>query len=189
MRRIALSSLAALALLASAPAAAPASSPDCGLKNARSYEDFGAIRTFTTSSGLYGCLTDVGRAYRLDTGTIRARSAATHRALFGFRDWVAHPVRKRSGEWRARATNLRTGERHGAAAMSPVTALVVNIDGTLAWIGGTELRAKAIGRPAELLGSDPAMDPGFLSLENDEGCAVTWRADGEQRSSTIFCTP
>ena len=27
-------------------------------------------------SGFYGCLTDVGRAYRLDTGTLRARSSA-----------------------------------------------------------------------------------------------------------------
>jgi hypothetical protein len=72
---------------------------------------------------------------------------------------------------------------------SPVTALVVNIDGTLAWIAGTELRTKAMGQPAELLGSDPAIDRGFLSLENDEGCAVTWLVDGEQRSSSIFCAP
>jgi hypothetical protein len=188
MRRIAVSSLAALALIAPANASAGDSS-GCSFENARAYEDFGGIRTFTAHSGLYGCLTDVGRVYRLDIGTIRARSSATRRALFGFRDWVAHPVRKRSGEWRVRATNLRTGERHSARVASPVTAVVVNIDGTLAWIAGTELRTKAIGQPAKLLGSDPGIDRGFLSLENDEGCAVTWRLDGEQRSSTIFCTP
>jgi hypothetical protein len=188
MRRIAISSLAALALLAP-PAAAADDSAGCSFENARAFETFGGIRTFTARSGLYGCLADAGRVYRLDTGTIRARSSATRRALFGFRDWVAHPVRTRSGEWRVRATNLRTGERHSARVANPVTALVVNIDGTLAWIAGTELRAKAAGQSAELLGSDPAIDPGFLSLENDEGCAVTWRVDGEQRSSTIFCTP
>ena len=188
MRRIAIASVAALTLLAP-PAGAAEDSAGCRLENARAYENFGGIRTFTTDAGLYGCLTDIGRAYRLDTGTIRARSSATRRALFGFRDWVAHPVRRRSGEWRVRATNLRTGERHSARAASPVTALVVNIDGTLAWIAGTELRTKAVGQPAKLLGSDPAIEPGFLSLENDEGCAVTWLVDGGQRSSSIFCAP
>ena len=85
MRRIAISILAALVLLAPPAAAAPGTAPDCRFENARSYEDFGRIRTFTADATLYGCLTDVGRAYRLQTGTMRARSAATRRALFGCR--------------------------------------------------------------------------------------------------------
>ena len=189
MRRTLVSTLAALALLAPTTAsAAPSTAPDCRFDDARAYEDFGRIRTFTADGTLYGCLTDVGRAYRLDTGTIRARSAATRRALFGFDDWVAHPVRTASGERRVRATNLRTGERHGARATAPVTAVVVNVDGTLAWIAGTELRTKAAGGASKLLASEPGMNPYFLGLENDVGCAVSWLADGEQRSSSIFCS-
>ena len=188
MRRTLVTAVAALALVvAPGAAAAPGTAPDCKFDDAREYEDFGRIRTFTTGSGLYGCLTDVGRAYRLDTGTIRARSSATRRALFGFGDWVGHPVRNADGERRVRATNLRTGARHGAAASGAVTALVVNVDGTLAWIAGTELWTKAAGAKREQLASDTAIDPGFLGLENDTGCAVTWRAGGEQRSSSIFC--
>jgi hypothetical protein len=189
MRRILASAVLAAAVVA--PAAAPAqpqSAPDCRFEDAREYEDFGRIRTFTTSSGLYGCLTDVGRAYRLDTGTIRTRSAAARRTVFGFGDWVAHPVRKTSGEMRVRATDLRTGERHRAAVAQTVTALVVNVDGTLAWIEGTDLRTKAAGGKSQRLGSSAGIDQRFLGLENDQGCAVTWKVDGEQRSSSIFCT-
>jgi hypothetical protein len=188
MRRTLVSALAALTLLAPTPASAgPSTASDCQFENARAYEKFGRIRTFTADGTLYGCLTDVGRAYRLDTGTIRARSAATHRALFGFGDWVAHPLRAADGERRVRATNLRTGERHGARAAAPVTAVVVNVDGTLAWIAGTDLRTKAIGGPSERLASEAGIDPYFLGLENDVGCAVTWLTDVEQRSSSIFC--
>jgi hypothetical protein len=189
MRRTVVTAAAALALVtAPAAVAGPGTAPDCKFDNTREYEDFGRIRTFTTSSGLYGCLTDVGRAYRLDTGTMRARSSATRRALFGFGEWVGHPVRNARGERRVRATNLRTGARHGSAASGAVSALVVNFDGTLAWITGTDLWTKAAGEHREQLGSDTAIDRGFLGLENDTGCAVTWLADGEQRSSSIFCS-
>jgi hypothetical protein len=189
MRRTLISALAALMLLAPAAASAgPSTAPDCRFENARAYEDFGRIRTFTADGTLYGCLTDVGRAYRLDTGTIRARSSATRRALFGLGDWVAHPVRTATGERRVRATNLRTGERHTASAAAPVTAVVVNVDGTLAWIAGTELRTKAASGASKRLAADSGIDPYYLGLENDVGCAVTWLADGEQRSSSIFCS-
>ena len=189
MRRTLVSAAVALTLLTpTAATAGPDTAPDCRFENARAYEDFGRIRTFTAGGDLYGCLTDVGRAYRLDTGMMRARSAATRRALFGFGDWVGHPVRNASGERRVRATDLRTGARHGASVSDAVTALVVNVDGTLAWIAGTDLRTKAAGARSELLASDPAIDRGFLGLENDVGCAVTWRVDGDQRSSGIFCS-
>lgn len=189
MRRTLVSAAVALTLLTPATASAgPDTAPDCRFENARAYEDFGRIRTFTAGGDLYGCLTDVGRAYRLDTGALPARSAATRRALFGFGDWVGHPVRTAAGARRVRATNLRTGARHGASVSDAVTALVVNVDGTLAWIQGTELRTKAAGGRSELLGSDAAIDRGFLGLETDVGCAVTWRVDGDQRSSSIFCS-
>jgi hypothetical protein len=189
MRRTLVSAAVALTLLTpTAATAAPASAPDCRFENARSYEDFGRIRTFTAGGNLYGCLTDVGRAYQLNTGKMRARSAATRRALFGFGDWVAHPVRTASGKRRVRATNLRTGERHAARAAASVTAVVVNVDGTLAWIAGTELSTKAAGRPSKQLASEAGIDRYFLGLEKDVGCAVTWLADGEQRSSAIYCS-
>jgi hypothetical protein len=188
MRRTLALAVIAAALSAPTAVAAPDSAPDCRFDNAREYEDFGRIRTFTAGGDLYGCLTDVGRAYRLETGDLPARSAATRRALFGFGDWVGHPVRSASGERRVRATNLRTGARHGAGVSDAVTALVVNVDGTLAWIAGTELRTKAAGGRPEQLGSDPAIDRGFLGLEKDVGCAVTWKVGGEQRSSAIFCS-
>jgi hypothetical protein len=191
MRRFAaLAALTIAATVAPAPTASaePQSAPDCRFESARSYEDFGRIRTFTSGGVLYGCLTDVGRAYRLDTGTIRARSAATQRTLFGVGDWVGFSARSRSGETRVRATNLRSGATHGAPAFAPATALVVNYDGTLAWIAGTELLTKASGTRTLRLASDSAIDRGFLGLENDQGCAVTWRSDGEQRSSSIFCS-
>jgi hypothetical protein len=188
MRRLLATAVLAAAIVAPTATAAPGRAPDCRFDKARAYEDFGRIRTFTAGGDLYGCLTDVGRAYRLDTGAIRARSAATRRALFGFGDWIGHPVRSASGERRVRATNLRTGARHGAGVTDAVTALVVNADGTLAWIAGTELRTKAAGSRSAHLGSDPAIDRGFLGLEKDVGCAVTWRVGGDQRSSSIFCS-
>jgi hypothetical protein len=187
MRRALLLIAVAAAVAAPFAQAAPGSAPDCHFDGAREYDRFGRIHTFTTDTGLFGCLTDVGRAYALDTGTIRARSTATRQTVFGFGDWVGHPVRTASGRWRVRAINLRTGERHGASIARAVTALVVNVDGTLAWIAGTGLHTKAVGEPSEQLGSDSAIDRGFLGIENDEGCAVTWRVNGEQRSSSIHC--
>jgi hypothetical protein len=188
MRRItALLMFSALALPAGAPAAEPRSAPDCRFDGARAYEDSGRIRVFTTDSGLYGCLTDVGRAYRLNTGTIRARSSAARRTVFGVGDWVGFPTRSRSGEVRVRARNLRTGQAHSTAGGGPVTALVVNFDGTLAWIAGTELRAKPRGGAARTLATDAAIDRRFLGLEKDQGCAVTWKTAGAQRSSSIYC--
>jgi hypothetical protein len=182
--------LTALTAACAFPAAAaePRHAPDCRFDGARAYEHFGGIRTFTTSSGLYGCLTDVGRAYKLDTGTLRARSSATRETLFGAGDWIGFQSRTRSGRTRARALNLRTGSSHAARAAAPVTALVVNHDGTLAWIAGASLRTKASATRARLLASDAAIDRGFLGLENDRGCAVTWKLGSEQRSSSIFCS-
>ncbi len=187
MRRLLVSAVIAAAVVAPTAIAEPTHAPDCRFQSAREYEDFGRIRTFTAGGALYGCLTDVGRAYRLDTGVLRARSAAARRAVFGFGDWVGHPVRAAAGDWRVRATNLRTGARHGATVRTAVTALVVNVDGTLAWIAGTKLHTKAAGASRRVLGSDTAIHRGFLGLENDVGCAVTWRVDGEQRSSSIYC--
>jgi hypothetical protein len=188
MRRIIV--LAAVTATAAAPTAAAETrtAPDCSFDGARSYEDFGRIRVFTSGSALFGCLTDVGRAYRLDTGTLQARSSATRGTLFGAGDWVGFQSRASSGRARARAVNLRTGRTHAGPASAPVTALVINHDGTLAWIGGTSLRAKAASSHARLLASDAAIDRRFLGLENDRGCAVTWKLGGEQRSSSIFCS-
>jgi hypothetical protein len=188
MRRVVALTALAAAFAVPAAAAEPKHAPDCRFESARAYEDFGGIRTFTTRAGLYGCLTDVGRAYKLDTGTLRARSSATRETLFGAGDWIGFQSRERSGHTRARALNLRTGNSHAARASAPVTALVVNHDGTLAWIAGTSLRTKATGNRARLLASDSAIDRGFLGLENDRGCAVTWKLGGEQRSSSIFCS-
>src|SRR5688500_8029127 len=139
---------------APAGAAEPQQAPDCRFDGARSYERFGPIRTFTMSAGLYGCHTDVGRVYKLDTGTLGARSSATRSTLFGAGDWVGFQSRTRSGRTRARALNLRTGSSHAARAAAPVTALVVNHDGTLAWIAGTSLRTEATEARARLLASD-----------------------------------
>ena len=190
MRRFAVltTAVAALALPAVSPAAEPPHAPDCRFDGGRSYESFGRVQVFTLDGRLYGCLTDVGRAYRLETGTIQARSSATRRALFGAGDWVGFPARDQAGRIRARATNLRTGRTHGTRASDPVTALVVNFDGTLAWIAGTQLRTKPAGAGARTLGASEAIDRRFLGLENDQGCAVTWRVNGEQRSSSIHCT-
>jgi hypothetical protein len=188
MRRIVAVTALITALAAPAAAAEPRTASDCRFEGARSYESFGSIRTFTTSSGLYGCLTDVGRAHRLDTGTLSARAGATRATVFGAGDWVGFQSRKRSGRTRARALNLRTGTTHAARTPAPVNALVVNHDGTLAWIAGTSLRTKATGSPASLLASEAEIDRRFLGLENDRGCAVTWKVAGEQRSSSIFCS-
>lgn len=179
--------LLALALPASSGAAEPRTAPDCRFENARAYEDFGRIRVFTSDSRLYGCLTDVGRAHRLSTGTLRARSSAARRTVFGVGDWVGFTARTRSGVIRTRATNLRTGATHAASAPAAVTALVVNFDGTLAWISGTRLQSKQVGGHTVTLGSDAAIDRRFLGLENDQGCAVTWKVGGAQRSSSIHC--
>jgi hypothetical protein len=187
MRRIVAVTALIAALATPAAAAEPRTAADCRFEGARSYENFGQIRTFTTGSGLYGCLTDVGRAYKLDTGRLRARSSATRQTLFGAGDWVGFQSRTRSRGTRARALNLRTGSTHSARSAA-VTALVVNHDGTLAWIAGTSLRTKAGSSSARLLASDGAIDRSFLGLENDRGCVVTWKLGGEQRSSSIFCT-
>jgi hypothetical protein len=180
---------AVLTLVAVLPAAAaePRKAPDCHFDGAREYEDFGRIRTFTTDAGLFGCLTDVGRAYRLETGAVRARSSATRRAVFGVGDWVGYPARDRSGRARVRAINLRTGRSHSAPSSRAASALVVNWNGTLAWIAGTELRTKSAAGSSRRLASDAAIDTRFLGLENDQGCAVTWQAGGERRSSSIYC--
>ena len=184
--------MAVVALAAALPtptvASEPRRAPDCRFTDARAYESFGRIRVFTSGGNAYGCLTDVGRAHRLETGTIGARSSAMRRAVFGLGDWVGHPARDRSGRVRARAVNLRTGRTHSAAGPAAITALVVNLDGTLAWIAGTELRTKAAGAGARTLDASDAIDRRFLGLESDQGCAVTWRAGGEQRSSSIHCT-
>ena len=186
MRRIAVLSLL-LATVAAPAAAEPRTAPDCRFDGARAYQDFGRIRTFTTDAGLYGCLTDVGRAYKLETGTLRARSSATRGTLFGAGDWVGFQSRTGSGAARARALNLRTGATHGARS-APVTALVVNHDGTLAWIAGTSLRTKRAAGASRLLASDAGIDRRFLGIENDRGCAVTWKLAGEQRSSSVYCS-
>jgi hypothetical protein len=188
MRRLLLTALTAMLLAIPAHAAKARTAPDCRFDDARHYENFGRIRVFTSNSTLYGCLTDVGRAYRLETGRMRARAAAVRQTVFGVGDWVAFPARDRAGNARVRATNLRTGRSHAAHAAAAATAIVVNFDGTLAWISGTTLRTKAAGAGARTLGADPAIDRRFLGLENDQGCAVTWEVGGEQRSSTIHCT-
>ena len=191
MRRLTGVAIAAVALATAFPtptfAAEPRRAPDCRFDEARAYESFGRIRVFTANGDLYGCLTDVGRAHRLSTGTLRARSSAGRRAVFGVGDWVGFTSRTRSGVIRARATNLRTGATHGTSAAAAVTALVVNFDGTLAWISGTRLQTKAAGGRATTLGSAAAIDRRFLGLENDQGCAVTWKVGDAQRSSSIHC--
>ncbi|MGH2836775.1 MAG: hypothetical protein ACRDJY_00325 [Thermoleophilaceae bacterium] len=187
MRRIVAITALAAAFTSPAAAAEPRTAPDCRFDGARSYESFGTIRTFTAGSTLYGCLTDVGRAHRLDTGTLRARSSTTRSTLFGAGDWVGFQARGSAGRTRARALNLRTGRTHAARTSAPITALVANHDGTLTWIAGTALRTKTASSGARLLASDGAIDRSFLGLENDRGCAVTWKLGGEQRSSSIFC--
>jgi hypothetical protein len=190
-----LTTAAALALLlpASAAAAPTGTAPDCNFPETTSYGQFGRIKLFTAGTGdagrraLYGCLTDVGRARRLTA--FGARSSRTRPVVFGVGDWVGVSIRSRG---RARAQNLRSGRAHSAAAGS-VGALVVNFDGTLAWVadrgGRREVRTKAVGdSSSRLLGTGSAIDRGFLGLEKDQGCAVTWRTGGEQRSSSIFCS-
>ena len=187
-----LAAAVALALPAGASAAPTGTAPDCRFPDTTSYGHFGRIKLFTARTGeageraLYGCLTDVGRARRLTA--FAAHSSRTRPVVFGVGDWVGVSVPSRG---KALAENLRTGRSHSAAAGS-VGALVVNFDGTLAWIadrgGRREVRTKAAGvRSTRLLGTGSGIDRGFLGMENDQGCAVTWRLGGEQRSASIFC--
>lgn len=185
--------VAALVLPSGAAAAPSGTAPDCRFPDTTSYGQFGRIKLFTAPTAergrraLYGCLTDVGRARRLTA--FAARSSRTRPVVFGVGDWVGVSIPARG---KALAENLRTGRTHSATA-GTVGALVVNFDGTLAWIadrgGRREVRAKAVGdSSSRLLGTGSAIDRGFLGLENDQGCAVTWLLDGEQRSSSIFCS-
>lgn len=186
---------AATALLLPSPAAAAPSgtAPDCRFPDTTSYGQFGRIELFTAPTAesgrraLYGCLTDVGRARRL--GAFAARSSRTRPVVFGVGDWVALSI---PSAGKARAQNLRTGRSHSSAA-GRVGAVVVNLDGTLAWIadrnGRREVRTKALrDTRSRVLGTGAGIDRRFLGLEKDQGCAVTWRLDGEQRSSSVFCT-
>ena len=185
---------AALALPAAAAAAAPSgTAPDCRFPATKPYDQFGRIKLFTARTGdagrraLYGCLTDVGRAQRLTE--FGARSARTRPVVFGVGDWIGLSV---PAKGKARAQNLRSGRTHSATAGS-VGALVVNFDGTLAWVadrgGRREVRTKSVSdRASRVLGTGSSIDRGFLGLENDQGCAITWRLDGEPRSSSIFCS-
>jgi hypothetical protein len=188
MRKLAAALL--LATVAAAPASAgePGRAPDCRFDGAREYRTFGAIHVVARHGRLYGCHTDVGRARRLDTGTLRARTAAARRPIFGFGDWVGYAARDNAGRQRVRATNLRTGATPGARSPAAATALVVNVDGTIAWIAGNRLYARARGEHRAVLGADAGIDRRFLGVEKDQGCAVTWRVGGEQRSSSIHCT-
>lgn len=186
-RIAAITALAALALPTAASAGEPRSAPDCRFEGASSYESFGRVRVFMTGGDLFGCLTDVGRAYRLDTGTMRARSSATRRTVFGVGDWVGFPARDRSGTVRVRALNLRNGRGNAAMSSGTATALVVNFDGTLAWISGSSVHTKARGSDRRTLATETALDRRFLGVENDQGCVVTWRVGGENRSGSIFC--
>jgi hypothetical protein len=108
--------------------------------------------------------------------------------VFGVGDWIGLSI---PSSGKARAENLRSGRAHSATA-GAVGALVVNFDGTLAWVadrgGRRELRTKALrDGTSRVLGAGSSIDRGFLGLENDQGCAITWRRDGEQRSSSVFC--
>jgi hypothetical protein len=176
--------LAPAVLPAAAGAAEPGTAPDCRFDGARGYRSFGRIHVFTRDRALYGCLTDVGRAYRLERRGKAARSSAARRPIFGVGDWIGFAT----ATGRVRARNLRTGAAHGTGVNGPVSSLVVNFDGTLAWIAGTGVHAKPAAGTARTLGSDAAIDRRFLGLENDQGCAVTWRVGGEQRSSSIYCS-
>lgn len=183
----------ALTLPAGAAAAPSGTAPDCRFPDTKSYGQFGRIKLFTAPSAdsgkraLYGCLTDVGRPRRLTA--LAARTSSTRPVVFGVGDWVGLSL---PAAGKARAENLRTGRSHSATA-GTVGALVVNFDGTLAWIadrrGRREVRTKALrdGR-SRLLGSGPSIDRGFLGLENDQGCVTSWRMGGEQRSASIFCS-
>jgi hypothetical protein len=175
MRRFATVLVAAFAI--ASPAQAGTATPvgqaaDCRFDDATTVERFGGIRVLRTDAGIVGCRTDVGRGYKLSPG----RSAST---LFGSGDWIALP---RAGK--LRAVNLRTGRTHSASAAGSVTALVVNFDGTLAWVADGDLRTKARRGSAKRIAT--GADANFLGLEL-EGCAVTWKAGGAQRSSGIFC--
>lgn len=179
--RFALTALVLLSsLVASTQAVAGTATPggraaDCRFADSKSYGEFGAIQLFTTQSGLYGCVTDVGTAYRLD-----ARTTKSSRTVFGKGDWIALPTR----DGNVRAVNLKTGRSHRTRARATVTALVVNFDGTVSWIAAGVLRTKAVKSGVRRLGT--GADREFLGLELD-GCAVTWKVDGAQRSSSVHC--
>ena len=171
--------LAALAVsaLVAAPATALAgtaqpvgSAADCNFKGASTYERFGDIHVFERNAKLFGCATDVGRAYKLTARSKRVK-------VFGSGDWVAS-----AGGGSVRALNLATGRTHRAAGSA--SAVVVNADGTLAWISRGKLKTKTKSGAARTIAS--GADARFLTLEL-EGCAVTWKVNGEQRSSSIFC--
>ena len=190
---IAAAAALSLAVPAGAQAAPSGTAPDCRFPQTKAYDQFGRIKLFTAPDGetgrraLYGCLTDVGRARRLTA--FAAHSSRTRPVVFGVGDWIGLSI---PSSGRARAENLRTGRAHSAVAGS-VGALVVNFDGTLAWIADRgerrEVRTKALRESrSRVLGSGAAIDRGFLGIENDQGCAVTWRLGGEQRSSSIFCS-
>ena len=190
---IAAAAATALLLPSSAAAAPTGTAPDCRFPETTSYGQFGRIKLFTAPTAergrraLYGCLTDVGRARRL--GAFAAHSSRTRPVVFGVGDWVGLSI---PATGKARAENLRTGRRHSATAGS-VGAVVVNSDGTLAWIadrnGRREVRTKALrDTRSRVLGTGAGIDRRFLGLENDQGCAITWRLGGEQRSSSVFCS-
>lgn len=160
--------------------ATPASqASDCRVDGAKSYDRFGHIQLFTKSADLYGCVTNVGRVYRLNAGNVN--STRTRRTIFGAGDWIGFPSQ---GGQAVRAINLRTGRTQSTSTPSTPTSLAVNFDGTLAWIAAGKLRAKPLRGSAKVLGT--GADANFLGLEL-EGCAVTWKVGGEQRSSSIFC--
>ena len=140
------------------------------LRRASTYERFGDVYVFERNAKLFGCATDVGRAYKLTAPSKGVK-------LFGSGDWVAYAARGS-----VRALNVSTGRTHRAA--QPATAIVVNADGTLAWISGGQLNTKTKSGATRSIGS--GADANFLTLEL-EGCAVTWRVNGEQRSSSIAC--
>jgi hypothetical protein len=178
-----ISAVLALALPAVAVAAPSGTAPDCRFPDTRSYAQFGRIALFTAPEAeggrraLYGCHTDVGRARRLTA--FAARASRARPVVFGIGDWVGLSV---PSDGKVRAQNLRTGRTHSATA-GTVGALAVNFDGTLAWVadrgGRREVRTKALrdGR-SRVLGSGDAIYRSFLALQNDFGCAITWRVAG-----------
>ena len=156
------------ALAGTAPSVGRAA--DCNFDGAKTYERFGDIHIVRRGSTLLGCTTDVGRGYKL------AAPAGTA-DLFGNGDWVGYTARGN-----VHALNVSTGRTHKTAGSA--SAVVVNFDGTLAWIADGKLRTKTKSGSARTIAS--GADARFLSLE-DEGCAVTWKANGAVRSSGIYC--
>ena len=160
--------LPATALAGTAPSVGSAA--DCNFDGAKTYQRFGDIHVLKRGSSLLGCTTDVGRGYKL-------AAPAKNPKLFGNGDWVGY-----TAGGNVHALNVSTGRTHKAAGTA--SAVVVNFDGTLAWIANGKLRTKTKSGSARTIAS--GADAGFLSLE-DEGCAVTWKLNGVQRSSGIAC--